>query len=406
MVKKTILTYFVILFVSKLGIGFCGATYATFLLYHHCSLLQINLVNAVFFGTMLIVEIPTGIFADVYGRKSSVLCSCACFTAGFFWYGISHTMEYFMIAEILCGFGWTFSNGALQAWFVDIMKELGFKKEDGSSDLPTWLFGIEYTIANSCGIAAGCIGGIIADKNLSYPWFVGSFFMACSGIGIFFIMHESRVKIKIRTIRQSISEIRKKFLQGLHHMQYNLVLKFLFIIGMINMFVLQVPNMQWQPFFTPLFSTNTARGILFAGMMTFLVIGSVMSMVISKRIKNHRQLILYTLMSYGSCILLSPICVMLFGTSGILISTGFFLLHEMGRGFWIPIRDAYMHSAIPSQERATLVSVTSVFQHAGGLCGLIVFGFFANTFSMNAAWICAGSLLIITSFVLLVRPRL
>lgn len=404
---KTVITYLVILFISKLGIGFCVATYASFLLAHHLTLFQVNLVNAVFFFTMMICEVPTGVFADVYGRKTSVLCSCIFFTIGLIWYGCVHSMSGFMMAEVCIALGVTFSNGALQAWFVDTLKSTGFvkEKEDGSPDMPTWLFGIEYAIMHICGIAAGFVGGVLADKNLSYPWFAGALTMFMAGITIFFIMKEDRQHLIRHTFTESFNSARNRFISGWHHIRTNHILQFIFFVGMINMFVLQVPNMQWQPFFEPVYHSNTSRGIVFTWMALFLVTGSVSSMIVSKKIHNHRFVILLSQLSYGFCILMAPICVIFYGIHGMMLSLGFFLLHEIGRGFWIPVRDAYMHATIQSHERATLVSVTLVSQHFGGVCGLVLFGFFSDMVAMNTVWLAAGSILVINSCVLLVRPR-
>ncbi len=405
MVKKTIAEYLIMLFLSRLGIGFCVATYATFLLDHHLTLFQIHLVNAVFFGVMMLSEIPTGMFADMYGRKRSVMCSFFFFTIGLFWYGMSDTMSEFMIAESFIALGVTFSNGALQAWFVDTMKELGFRNDDDTPNMPTWLFGVEYTVMNICGIAAGFVGGMLADQHSAYPWFAGAGTMFLGALAVFFMMKEQRQGNARHNARESFYLVKERFVSGWHHVRTNSVLKFLFIVGMVNMFVLQVPNMQWQPFFTPLFSTNTSRGLLFTGMMIFLVAGSVVSMFVSKKIVNHRTVILYSQLSYGVCIACVPISAVIFGSYGMIMAVGVFLLHEIGRGFWIPVRDCYMHHAIPSSQRATLVSVTSVFQHAGGLCGLVLFGFFSDIFSMHIVWMSVGSILAMNSIVLLLRPR-
>jgi sugar phosphate permease len=68
----------------------------------------------------------------------------------------------------------------------------------------------------------------------------------------------------------------------------------------------------------------------------------------------------------------------------------FFLLHEVLRGVFGPIKDAYLHDNIPSEVRATVVSFESLAHHVGGAIGLMVTGFVAKQYGIPAAWLLSG----------------
>ena len=51
------------------GLSIISAIYVSFLMKNGMSLLQVNLVNTAYFLTLFICEIPTGAFADIFGRK-------------------------------------------------------------------------------------------------------------------------------------------------------------------------------------------------------------------------------------------------------------------------------------------------------------------------------------------------
>jgi MFS family permease len=116
MQNKIVRQYYVLsLLFSIGGNSLTCAVYVTFLMSNGLNLLQVNLINAVFFFTLFVCEIPTGAYADIFGRKSSFVLACALMSASMFVYGSSHTFVGFIIAEILAAIGGTFRSGAFQA---------------------------------------------------------------------------------------------------------------------------------------------------------------------------------------------------------------------------------------------------------------------------------------------------
>src|SRR3989344_7391935 len=100
MVKSTIRLYLLLKALSTLGISFISAVYVTFLLSKGLNLFEVNLVNAVFFTTLFLFEIPTGAFADIFGRKASVIAACLLFSLGMFVYAASGSFWAFALAEV------------------------------------------------------------------------------------------------------------------------------------------------------------------------------------------------------------------------------------------------------------------------------------------------------------------
>ena len=86
MAKKLINAYLLITGIRFFFISFCYTTYVLFLLDNGMSYLDAALVNTCYVTTIVVLEIPTGIFADILGRKISVLISFAIETIGFLAY--------------------------------------------------------------------------------------------------------------------------------------------------------------------------------------------------------------------------------------------------------------------------------------------------------------------------------
>ena len=81
--------------------------------------LQLVLIGTCLELTAFLTEIPTGIVADVYSRRLSVILGFVCLGAGFIVEGAFPLFEVLLIAQVIMGVGYTFLSGAQQAWIVD-----------------------------------------------------------------------------------------------------------------------------------------------------------------------------------------------------------------------------------------------------------------------------------------------
>ena len=75
--------------------------------------------------TVLASEIPTGVMADTISRKWSIVISHGLMGAGMLMTGLVTSFGLLVAAQMLWGFGWTFSSGADVAWVTDELDEPG-----------------------------------------------------------------------------------------------------------------------------------------------------------------------------------------------------------------------------------------------------------------------------------------
>ncbi|MGB2991239.1 MAG: MFS transporter, partial [Paenisporosarcina sp.] len=99
--------------------------------------LQLVLIGTIMEVSVLLFEMPTGLFADHYGRKRSL-------AIGTFVIGFAHILEgsipefwAIAVASALWGIGWTFISGAEQAWIADEL--------DGENLEGTFLRGSQFS---------------------------------------------------------------------------------------------------------------------------------------------------------------------------------------------------------------------------------------------------------------------
>lgn len=73
--------------------------------------------------TVLASEIPTGVMADTISRKWSIVISHGVMGVGMLTTGLVSSFGLLVAAQMLWGFGWTFSSGADVAWVTDEFDE-------------------------------------------------------------------------------------------------------------------------------------------------------------------------------------------------------------------------------------------------------------------------------------------
>ncbi|MFZ2048771.1 MAG: MFS transporter [Minisyncoccia bacterium] len=386
MFKKLIRQYYLLSFLfSAGGMQIISATYVTFLIHNGLNLFEVNFVNAIYFFTLFICEIPTGAFADIFGRKKSFVLACAVTSMSMFVYGFSHSFWGFALAEVLGAVGITFRNGAFQAWFVDSLKHHGY---EGSY---TPIFGRESLFNRIGGGGGAILGAYLAAVNPAYPWLLGGSMMVLVTIIALKVMNEEYFVRHSFSWKNGLDKMLEVAKTSIHYGATNKPVRFILIVTFIEIYAVQAINMYWQPFFKQGGVSTEHLGFLFSAMMLMIALGA----FIVSRMKTEgreRQMILLSMMFVGMMIWMASLSPWL---SGAIIA---FLLHEGGRGFWNPMSDSYLQQRIPSHERATISSFCSTAPHIGGAIGLLISGGIAQLFGITASWMVGGAVLVVGAF--------
>lgn len=383
MQKRIISQYYILSCLFNAGgIQVISAIYVTFLIKNGLSLLEVNLVNMSFYLTLFICEIPTGAFADIFGRKKSFVLACVLMCLSMLVYGCSHTFFGFVVAEVICGIAMTFRSGAFQAWLVDSLKHHGYEGEYHH------IFGREGFIRQVGGGIGAVLGSYLAVSNPSAPWFLGGVVMGITALLAQFTMKEAYFKRTQFSWRRGLSSMKEVAVSSIRYGTTNKAVRFVLIVTCIQIFAVQPFNMYWQPFFKDHGIKEQYLGYVFVAMMTMLAFGA----YISSRFRNQgieKSIILNAQILTGIIML----AVALFKDLPFIVIL--FVLHEIPRGFWSPLMDSYLQKRIPSSERATISSFCSIAPHIGGAIGLGVSGVVAQYFGIHVSWMASSVVLIV-----------
>lgn len=375
------------------ALAFFFATYAPFLVEKGMNLWQINVINSFFMLFIILAEMPTGSFADRFGRHHSITISCFLFMISFLVYYFSKSFWLFILAEVIGAIAQTFISGAAEAWLVDSLKARG------EFHLKEKVFRRELN-SKAVGTMFGCVfGSWLGDINLSWPWLATAFFMFIAGIfSLIFIKenyrNETGEKVKLGLNHQ----IKEACHYGLKNKELLYVMSF----GAIIACSVQALNMQWPLVFKNSFNFSSSYlGYLFVFISVSVALGGKFSKRFKNWFKNDKLLLVIPqLVTAIAIIVVSRV-------NGVFMVTSVFLLHEFGRGMFTPIKQDYMNNRIESKNRATILSLESMFVKLGALIGLIVSGFIASGFGISSAWLISGIFLffgVIIFFMITKKP--
>lgn len=182
--------------------GLAFMTYATYSIVYMVTIVGLNPFQLVFVGTVLevsyfLLEIPTGVVADVYSRRLSILVGFLLVGVGFALTGATTSYAVILLCQVIWGGGYTFLSGAIEAWIADELIHSG-DVVDGEHRAGTvarltlsqvYLRGSQlYNIGSLIGIG---IGALLAQIGLAWPLLIGGALFLLLALGVALFMPEA-----------------------------------------------------------------------------------------------------------------------------------------------------------------------------------------------------------------------
>src|SRR5688572_281301 len=167
--------------------------------------LQLVLVGTLLEATCFIFEVPTGVVADTYSRRLSVIIGVFLLGIGFALEGLLPFFGAILAAQVVTGIGYTFTSGATQAWLAD---------EVGEENI-----GPVFLRASQVG-RVGTFAGILLGVGLASIWInltliTGGLLLIGLGVILVLVMQEHGFKPAPREERTSWQAMRGTFTDGL-----------------------------------------------------------------------------------------------------------------------------------------------------------------------------------------------
>jgi len=174
------------------------------------SIAKAQLLQSWYMFWIFLLEVPTGVVADRFGRKYSLAFGAIIVSLAALVYGSVPNFYVFLIGEFLFAMAFSFMSGADDALLYDCLKEEGREDEIKKANSQTHSFRLLAMFI------AGPVGGIIAAKfGLNAPILVSAIpFLIAAGIA--FSIKEPKVFDKTKETTRYF-EIAKKGIRYFYH---------------------------------------------------------------------------------------------------------------------------------------------------------------------------------------------
>lgn len=349
---------------------------------NHLSVRHIFIVQAIYSVTIVAFELPSGYLADVWGRKNTIMIGAILGFTGYLTYSFSFTFWGFALAEFMLGVGQSFISGSDTAILYDSL--IGMREEDKYIKVE----GQMTSVGNFAEAFAGITGGLLAVASPRLP-FICQACLALVAIPAAISLKEPHLmhEKKKPGYKQLIIVIRN-VLAGNKKLQNNLLLSS--VIGASTL------TMAWfvQPFFKEFGTPTAIYGLLWTILNACVGIAALAAYKVENKFGETNTTILIVL-----------VCTL--GYLGVAVfhsfwAISFIFVFYIIRGIATPVLKDYMNKLIPSEARASIISLRNlIIRGIFSSCGPL-FGYVTDKISLNMALLMAGVTYFIFSFPLII----
>ncbi len=366
-------------------------------LVYQATIVGLNPLQMILVGTMLetisfLFEVPTGIVADVYSRKLSVMIGLLLIGLGFTVEGLFPFFGAILVAQIIWGIGFTFVSGAREAWIAD---EIGEKNA-----------GNAYSKGSQMALVGSLIGigisMVLANINIRLPIVLGGILYSFQSLYLLFFMPEENFHPTPITRRETFGAMKETLVSGIKLVKVSPVLLTIIITGLVFGMFSEGFDRLWTPFMLNNFvfpSIWNLKPVIWFGILAMIanVLAIFAIRFADKRTDtNDHKSTVTTLLVVNGILALS---VILFGlTKSFMMATIGYWMVSMFREARGPMYDSWINQNLEPKIRATVFSMCSQANAVGQIAGGPVLGWIATAVSLRLSMVLAGIFLIPSLF--------
>jgi DHA3 family tetracycline resistance protein-like MFS transporter len=350
----------------------------------HLNPLQLVLVGTVLETTTFLGEVPTGVVADVYSRRLSIIIGSIVMGVGFVLEGSIPRFETILLAQVIWGVGWTFTSGATEAWLSDEIGEANAGKAF-----------LRASQVSQFGDLVGIgVSVVLAGIFLQFPIISGGLLVIALGIFQMLFMPETGFKPAPRENRSSSQHMLDTFRAGLDMVRRRPGLLTIFSAMAVYGAFTEGFDRLWTPHLLDHFTLPTLGsfqpvawfGIIRAAGVLLAILASE---VVRRRVDtNNNSSVARSLTAINVLLIVSVIA---FGIVTELAMAFIVLLAIIPlRRMITPIQTAWVNQRLDSRVRATVISMSSQSDALGQIIGGPILGAIATLASTRVEMVAAG----------------
>lgn len=338
---------------------------------------DVLLLQGIYSISIVALEIPSGYFADLWGRKSTLIIGSHLGVLGFAIYSFSYGFWGFLFAELTLGIGQSFISGSDSALLYDSLIQQKREKDYVKIE------GRVLSIGNFAETIAAILGGFIAEYSLRAPFIIQTFVAAIAIPASLTLIEPHRELITTNRWKSILSVlkttlIKNKELQSLILFTAFIGTATLTMAWFIQPYLKDIQKFSFSEIGITLAILNLSVGITTLYAYKFeAYLGKINSLIV---------IILGVSISYLIMSYLDHWIVFIF-----------ILAFYLTRGIATPILKDYINRSTSSDIRATVLSIRNFAIRIIFAIAAPFFGWYSDKFSLQSALNIAGIIVFFTA---------
>ncbi|HML69270.1 MAG TPA: MFS transporter [Clostridia bacterium] len=253
------------------GTGIIVPVLSLLLLTRGATIETISLVIGLYSLTVILAEFPSGVFADLYGRKDAFLLSCALSLASYCLFLFSRAIPLLLIGMVLNGLSRAFASGSIEALMIDQAHE---------QQVPIERVTARLSILESAGFASGALlGGLLAQISARYNGnLITNIVLSALLIVLTLVfVHEARSERPAHAAKSHMTLFRTQIRESISFAKQAGIVRILLVLCVLMGFALNSIEIYWQPALSANQTPNWVFGAVSFGGFAFVMLGSWLS---------------------------------------------------------------------------------------------------------------------------------
>ena len=192
---------------------------------------QFTIIMGVFSLVILLLEVPSGVIADLIGKKNAIMAARFMYIGEIFIIAFFNGFWAFFIAKVISGVGVSLRSGAAEALMYDSLKKVGREKEHKR------ISGTAHTISNIFQAFIFIIGAVLFTIHPKLPAKVSLPFMVLNFVLVFFLVEPFKPSKKA-TFKNSLIHLK----EGLVYFWQHGYVKYLVFLSLPIYVALDIPK--------------------------------------------------------------------------------------------------------------------------------------------------------------------
>lgn len=350
-----------------------------YLQFRNISFFQIGILEASIAIFIVIAEIPTGALADLIGNKRCTTLGLLSWMTGLWGMALSTEFYSMLISYLIIGLGEAFLSGASSALFYETLKNLGREEKI------LYYNGRMAVISAVMVIIGSLLGGYLFSLNEMWPFWAHGTVALIASI-IVFSMKEPIKSTEPYSIKKNYSQI----INSVDYTFKSPKVRFITVFStLIFVPIMLFVNIMEQPYLLSIGYETAVLGIVYAFTRGVIGFASFYRYELEKKFGEKGSF-------FGIVIIYSiSFLIMAFIISRWLVLLMMLLFFT--RDFSRAILDKYTNDNIPSEKRATILSIVSFMSNFLYSIVSLIIGyllshqFFSNVEPINLVLIIFGT---------------